>query len=92
MDISQIPVTTDKRIVGSINESHLFNKVTKNPEVLHQPVETIMQPAFPFADISTPLDSLSGMITNENPAVLVKDFKTDQTYIITRFDIINALA
>lgn len=91
-DISQIPVTADKRIVGSISEANLFSKITKNPEVLQQPVESLMQPAFPFADISTPLDSLSGMITNESPAVLVKDFKTDQTYIITRFDIINALS
>jgi predicted transcriptional regulator len=31
------------------------------------------------------------MITPENPAVLVRDFKTDQTYIITRHDIIKAL-
>jgi hypothetical protein len=31
------------------------------------------------------------MITHETPAVLVKDFKVDKTYIITRYDIINAL-
>jgi len=92
MDISQIPVTQDKRIVGSISEAHLFNKVTKNPEIRNQALETIMQPAFPFADITTPMDSLAQMITPENPAVLVKDFKTDQNYIITRSDIINALA
>ncbi len=91
-DISQIPVTQDKRIVGSISEAHLFSKVTKNPDIRNQPLESIMQPAFPFADITTPVESLSQMLTNENPAVLVKDFKTDQTYIITRFDIINALA
>jgi cystathionine beta-synthase len=91
-DISQIPVTHDKRIVGSISEAHLFDVVKKNPDVRNQPLKSIMQPAFPFADITTPVDSLTQMITNENPAVLVKDFKTDQTYIITRFDIINALA
>jgi len=34
---------------------------------------------------------LKNMITPQVPAVLVKDFKTDQTYIITRFDIIRAL-
>ncbi len=92
MDISQIPVTNDKRIVGSISEAHLFNKVTSNPDIRNQPLESIMQPAFPFADITSPVESLSHMLTAENPAILVKDFKTDQTYIITRFDIINALA
>jgi predicted transcriptional regulator len=31
------------------------------------------------------------MITAENPAVLVRDFKTDKTFIITRHDILKAL-
>ena len=56
-----------------------------------QPVESIMQPAFPFVDISTPVDLLSTMITPAMPAVLVRDFKTDKTFIITRSDIIRVL-
>ncbi len=91
MDISQIPVTSDKRIVGSLNENHLFSSILKNPEIKTHSVESIMQPAFPFVDISTPLDSLSKMITLENPALLVRDFKTDNTFIITKSDIIAAL-
>jgi cystathionine beta-synthase len=90
-DISQIPVTNDKRIVGSLNENILFAKVIANPEIKNQKVESIMQPAFPFVDISAPIDSLSTMINAENSAVLVRDFKLDKTYIITRYDIINAL-
>lgn len=91
MDISQIPVTHDKRVVGSLNESLLYAKIISNPEIKNQSIESIMQPAFPFVDISAPIDSLSAMITDKNPAVLVKDFKLDKTYIITRYDIINAL-
>ncbi|MCE9538777.1 MAG: pyridoxal-phosphate dependent enzyme [Bacteroidetes bacterium] len=91
MDISQIPVTHDKRVVGSLNESLLYAKIISNPEIKNQKIESIMQPAFPFVDISAPIDSLSAMITDKNPAVLVKDFKLDKTYIITRYDIINAL-
>ena len=91
MDISQIPVTHEKRVVGSLNESVLYAKIIANPEIKNQKVETIMQAAFPFVDISAPIDSLSAMITDQNPAVLVKDFKLDKTYIITRYDIINAL-
>ena len=41
--------------------------------------------------ISTPVDLLSTMITPENPAVLVRDFKTEKTFIITRSDIIRVL-
>lgn len=91
MDISQIPVTSDKRIVGSLSENHLFSTLIKNPEIKLNAVETVMQAAFPFVDISTPIDSLSKMITPENPALLVRDFKTDNTYIITKSDIISAL-
>jgi predicted transcriptional regulator len=59
--------------------------------VKHHPVEAIMLPAFPFVDISTPVQLLSTMITPENPAVLVRDFKTEKTFIITRSDIIRVL-
>jgi cystathionine beta-synthase len=89
-DFSQIPVTKQGRIVGSISEPHLFHHITKNPELKIKPVETIMQQAFPFVDISTPIDSLSEMITSDIHAVLVRDFKTDNTYIITRNDILLA--
>lgn len=91
LDISQIPVTSDKRIVGALSENHLFSCILKNPEIKNNTVESIMQAAFPFVDISTPIDSLAKMITLENPALLVRDFKTDNTFIITKSDIISAL-
>ncbi|MGE3274025.1 MAG: pyridoxal-phosphate dependent enzyme [Vicinamibacterales bacterium] len=89
---SQIPVMADGRLVGSVNEAHLYAQIVKNPELLKGSVEAIMEPAFPFADISTSLDALSGMLTPESPAVLVRDFKVDQIYIITRWDVIRALS
>ena len=90
-DYSQLPITDDGRIVGSVNESRLYAAIVKDPEVKAQPIETIMQPAFPFVDISTGIDALATMITPETPAVLVRDFKTQDTYIITRWDVITAL-
>ena len=90
-DFSQISITHDDRLVGSLNESQLYTELVRNPDVKSQPVETIMQPAFPFVDISTPLDLMSTMITPHNPAVLVRDFKTDKTFIITRSDLIRVL-
>jgi cystathionine beta-synthase len=90
-DFSQISITRDGRVVGSLNETHLFQEFLRNPEIKGHEVESIMQPAFPFVDISTPVDLLSTMITPENPAVLVRDFKTDKTFIITRSDVIRVL-
>jgi cystathionine beta-synthase len=91
-DYSQIPVTDDGRIVGSVNETRLFSAIVREPSLKNAPVDAIMQPAFPFVDISTGLDALATMITPENPAVLVRDFKGDETYIITRSDVIKAIA
>ena len=90
-DFSQVSVTKDGRIIGSLNEAHLYEEIVRTPGVKKEPVETIMQPAFPFVDISTPVELLSTMITPANPAVLVRDFKTDKTFIITRSDIIRVL-
>ena len=90
-DFSQVSVTKDGRIIGSLNEAHLYEEIVRAPGVKKEPVETIMQPAFPFVDISTPVELLSTMITPANPAVLVRDFKTDKTFIITRSDIIRVL-
>jgi cystathionine beta-synthase len=90
-DFSQISITRDKRLVGSLNEAHLYAELVQNPDIKAQQVETIMQPAFPFVDISTPVELLSTMISSVNPAVLVRDFKTEKTFIITRSDVIRVL-
>src|SRR4029450_3337660 len=90
-DFSQISITRDKRLIGSLNEMHLYQELVRDPRGKSHPVESIMQPAFPFVDISTPVELLSTMITPENPAVLVRDFKTEKTFIITRSDIIRVL-
>jgi len=89
---SQLPITAEGRIIGSINESHLYAELVKHPDIRTQAIETIMGPAFPFADISTGLDALAHMLTPSHPAVLVRDFKSDQTYIITRSDVMKALS
>jgi cystathionine beta-synthase len=90
-DFSQISITRDGRVVGSLNEAHLYEQFMRDPEMKRKQVETIMQPAFPFVDVSTPVELLSTMITPQNPAVLVRDFKTQKTFIITRSDIIRVL-
>ena len=90
--ISQLPVINGGRIVGSVNENLVFSKILENHEITSQPVSSIMVEALPFVDSSTPLEVLSGMISSADDAVLVKDFKQDKNYIITRFDIVQALA
>lgn len=91
-DFSQMPVTRQGRIVGSINENNLYSMLIKSADIKQKQVESIMQPAYPFMDITTPVKSLAHMLNGDSDAVLVKDFKTDSTFIITKADIIKALS
>jgi cystathionine beta-synthase len=90
-DYSQIPVSDDGRIIGAVNETSLYTALVRDPALKAQPVRTVMQPAFPFVDICTSLEALASMITPANPAVLVRDFKSDETFILTRWDVLQAL-
>ncbi len=90
-NFSQIPVTSDDRIVGSIYENLVFDHILNNPNSKDDTVETIMQEALPFVDITTPIQELSQMISGDRMAVLVKDFKAGRTFIITKSDIAEAL-
>jgi cystathionine beta-synthase len=90
-DYSQIPVSDDGRIIGAVNETSLYTALVREPTLKAQPVRTVMQPAFPFVDICTSLEALASMITPANPAVLVRDFKSDETFILTRWDVLQAL-
>lgn len=91
-NFSQIPVTSGDRIIGSIYENLVFNTIMENPNAKNDAVESIMQEALPFVDISTPLETLSKMISDDRTAVLVKDFKANRSFIITKSDIAEALA
>ncbi|MCC7301365.1 MAG: pyridoxal-phosphate dependent enzyme [Bacteroidia bacterium] len=88
-DFSQIPVTKDNRIVGAISESHLYACLMKDPGLRNKDLSAIMEKAYPFVDIHTPVKLLAPMITPQCPAVIVRDFPNEKTYIITRFDLMK---
>jgi cystathionine beta-synthase len=90
-DFSQIPVTQDGRIVGSLSESHVYACMVKDPKLRNEPVKAILQKPYRFVDIETPVSLLAPMITPEHPAVLVKDFPADKTYLLTGYDVLGAL-
>ncbi len=90
-DFSQIPVRQNERIVGSLSESHAYACIVRDLAVRQQPVESIMQTAFPYVDIQTPVTLLAAMITPEHPAVLVRDFLADKIFIVTGYDVLSAI-
>jgi cystathionine beta-synthase len=90
-DFSQIPVLRSGRIVGSLSEAHVYARMVDDPKIREQTVRSIMQKPFRYVDIETPVKLLASMITPESPAVLVRDFPANRTYILTGYDVLAAL-
>lgn len=90
-DFSQLPVTDNGRIVGSVHEKKLFEMVIKDGAVKDSPLRDVMAEALPFVDITTSIEALCLMLNKDVPAVLVKDFKVDKTYILTRTDVMKVM-
>ncbi|MEL6845833.1 MAG: pyridoxal-phosphate dependent enzyme, partial [Bacteroidota bacterium] len=90
-NVSQIPVTKDGEIIGSLNESRVLNTILDDPSLKDGPISQAMGDAFPFVLESTRMDVISKLINKDNPAVLVK--KDDgELDIITEYDLIQVLS
>ena len=90
-DIEHIPVMDNDKIIGSISEGGLFQKVFSNPDIRNEKVVNVMDIAFPVVDFETPVEKLRNLINKENGAVLAKD-ETGNYHIVTKYDVIQALA
>ena len=90
-DISQMPVIEDGKIIGSVNESKIFSFLFEHPDKRKEVISSIMNPPFPEVNTTTSIEDISNLINKENGAVIVKT-NEDQRQIITKQDIIKALA
>jgi cystathionine beta-synthase len=91
-DIEHIPVVKpDGSLAGAISEGGLFQKVFSDPELKTAKIETVMENPFPVVSMDTPLEKLRTLINKENGAVLAKD-ETGAFHIVTKYDVIQALA
>jgi cystathionine beta-synthase len=91
-NIENIPVLNGDKIVGSVSESGLFMQLMKNGhDVKQKTVEQIIEPAYPMIAYDTPVERISSLINKENGAVLAKD-EAGTLHIVTKYDLINALA
>jgi cystathionine beta-synthase len=91
LNISQIPVTQKGMVIGKITESDILDSLIENPAIKSQPIKNISTAPFPFIDLNTSIDKISGMINKDNIAVLVED-DNGKIAIITQYDIINAIS
>ena len=89
--ISQIPVINDNEFVGSLTDNHLFAQLIENPELKELPVKTIMEKPFPIVEENVCLEDLSKIFKQDVAAIIVK-YDNDKHHIITKQDLINAIA
>ncbi len=90
--ISQMPVMRNSELVGSLTESVIMDRLIKDPETRDQPVEDIMDAPFPVVPRTLGLEHLSMYLERGGGAVLVKAAAGETYQIITKSDLIGALA
>ncbi len=91
LNISQIPVTQKGMVVGKLTEGDILKALLENPSLKSAQVQEIMGVTFPFVDLNTSIDHISGLINKDNSAVLV-EVDGGKIDIITQYDIINAIS
>lgn len=89
-NVSQLPVEDSSGIVGSVDESDIFELYFNNKESANKPIKEIMGAPFPVVTASTTIDKISKLINRENSAVLV-DLGNNKFHIITKYDVIKSI-
>ena len=90
--ISQVPVLVDGDVVGSLNETRILSRLIESPEARNDNVKEMMGDPFPVVADSLEIDELTAQLDQASGAVLVRDMDNNGFQIITRSDLISALA
>jgi cystathionine beta-synthase len=90
--ISQMPVIDEQEVVGSVTETGILNRLIDNPDSRTDPVRTIMGDPFPVVPDSLHLEHLSAYLEQDAGAVLVDHGPEDGYSVLTKSDLISALA
>ena len=90
--ISQVPVLDGGEVVGSLNETRILSRLIESPESRDDRVKEMMGDPFPVVAESLQIDELTAQLDQVSGAVLVRDDENNGFQIITRSDLISALA
>ena len=90
--ISQIPVMRGKEVVGSLTETSILNRLISDPDARNDEVAGTMGEPFPVVGSSVNIEDLSSYLDKASGAVLVKRQDDESYEIITKSDLIRALA
>lgn len=85
-NISQIPVISGNKVVGSVTERSLVRKSLEYEDIYERKVMEVMDEPFPIVNEEEDLEVVKYLL-EEHPAVLVQDKTGKIIGIITRVDI-----
>ncbi len=91
-NISQMPVIEDGEVVGSLTETRILNRLIDHPGARDEPVRGVMGEPLPVVPHSLHLDHLSAYLERDAGAVLVDSNQDKSFAVITKSDLISALA
>jgi cystathionine beta-synthase len=90
--ISQMPIIENGEVVGSLTETRILNRLIEQPDAREEPVRSIMGDPLPVVPRSLHLEHLSGYLERDAGAVLVDTDQHANYAVITKSDLISALA
>lgn len=90
-NVSQLPVFSGDKPVGSVNDGQLFSLLMKNPAAKNDKIGTVMLPSFPVVAANASVEQISAKFSKNAGAVLFKDHN-GKFKIITKHDLIRAIA
>jgi cystathionine beta-synthase len=90
--ISQIPVFSGSEVVGSVKEDRLIHLLIKDPGARSHPIREVMDEPFPVIESDATIEEISNLLTKENPAVLIRKGGGGGFEILTKADLIRAIA
>jgi cystathionine beta-synthase len=88
--ISQVPVTENEEVVGSLVEQSILARLIKEPDARARLVSDVMDSPFPIVESTTPLRDLAAQMQGPVTAVLVRTGDGDLS-IVTRTDLIATM-
>lgn len=88
-DFTQIPVSQNGRILGSVSDKNIMAALRKKDG--DKIMSDVMTEALPFTDAKVTVDTLIEKFDNNQQALLIRDFRTLKTYIVTEHDLLKTL-
>jgi cystathionine beta-synthase len=91
--VSQLPVVSAEdpaRVVGAVGERGLLKHAARDPQILEQAIERVLEPAFPTVSVEDPVREVVELLVGEQQALLVTR-EGRPVGIVTRTDLLEAL-